>query len=95
MCPKLKENVEPNARNANGKYVVLEVRDLEMKEGNNLKYVGYIISSSNEANISRRKGIGILAISTLFAILNEVSFGYQCKGLAQGIHVPNRKTRRG
>ena len=72
-------NVEPNARNANAKCVILEVQDLEMKEGDNEKYVGDIISSSgsNEANISRRRGIGIGAISTLFAILNEVSLGYQ------------------
>ena len=41
--------------------------------------MGDVISSSgsNEANISRRRSIGIGAISSIFAILNEVSLGYQ------------------
>ena len=50
-----------------------------MREENDEKYIGDIVSASgsNEANISRRRSIGLGAISDIFAILNQVSFGYQ------------------
>ena len=50
-----------------------------MKDEENEKYIGDFISNggSNEANISRRRSIGIGAISSIFAVLNEVSLGYQ------------------
>ena len=68
---------QPNARDA--KCVFLEVQDFEMKPEENEKYVGDVISCNgiNDANISRRRGIGIGAISSISAILNEVSLGYQ------------------
>ena len=50
-----------------------------MRDAESERYVGDVISNtgSNDANISRRKSIGIGALSTIFAILNEVSLGYQ------------------
>ena len=47
------------------KCVFLEVQDSEMKSADSEKYIGDVISSSgsNEANISRRRSIGIGAIS--------------------------------
>ena len=68
---------ESKARDA--KCVFLEVQDSEMKTEENEKYVGDVIScsGSNDANISRRKSIGIGAISSIFAILSEVSLGHQ------------------
>ena len=50
-----------------------------MKTEENEKYVGDVIScsGSNDANISRRRSIGIGAISSIFAILSEVSLGHQ------------------
>ena len=60
---------QPNARDA--KCVFLEVQDFEMKLEENEKYVGDVISCNgiNDANISRRKSIGIGAISSISAIL--------------------------
>ena len=70
-------NTGPRTRDA--KCVFLEVQDSEMRDAESERYVGDVISNtgSNDANISRRKSIGIGALSTIFAILNEVSLGYQ------------------
>ena len=50
-----------------------------MREAESERYIGDIIScnGSNDANISRRKSIGMGAISEIFAILNQISLGYQ------------------
>ena len=50
-----------------------------MKNAENEKYIGDVISSSgsNDANISRRISLGMGAISQIFGILNEISLGYQ------------------
>ena len=50
-----------------------------MKTEENEKYVGDVIScsGSNDANISRRRSIGIGSISSIFAILSEVTLGQQ------------------
>ena len=55
----------------------LEVQDSEMKSADSEKYIGDVISSSgsNEANISRRRSIGMGAISQIFSILSEISLG--------------------
>ena len=70
-------NTGPRAGNA--KCVYLEVQDSEMRDAEQEKYVGDVISNtgSNDANVSRRKSIGVGALSTIFAILHEVSLGYQ------------------
>ena len=49
-----------------------------MKSADKEKYIGDVISSngSNDANISRRKSLGMAALSQIFAILNEISLGY-------------------
>ena len=67
------------ARAGNAKCVYLEVQDSEMRDAEQEKYVGDVISNtgSNDANVSRRKSIGVGALSTIFAILHEVSLGYQ------------------
>lgn len=59
--------------------VFLEVQESEMREAESERYIGDIIScnGSNDANISRRKSIGMGAISEIFAILNQISLGYQ------------------
>ena len=58
-----------NSRKA--KCVNLDVQESQMKDEENEKYVGDVISNggSNEANISRRRSIGIGAISSIFAVL--------------------------
>ena len=65
-----------NPRNV--RCVLLKVQEKEMKSGSKEKYVGDIISSngSNDANIARRRSLGMGAISQIFGILNEVSLGY-------------------
>ena len=70
-------NTGPRAGNA--KCVYLEIQDSEMRDAEQEKYVGDVISNtgSNDANVSRRKSIGVGALSTIFAILHEVSLGYQ------------------
>ena len=76
MCRKAGEE-EPLARNV--QCVFLEVQECEMKSADNEKYIGDFISSngSNDANISRRRCLGMGSISQIFTILNEVSIGYQ------------------
>ena len=81
-CVKLhvsKADRQSCANSRKAKCVFLEVQESEMKDEENEKYVGDVISNSgsNEANISRRRSIGIGAISSIFAILNEISLGYQ------------------
>ena len=70
-------NNEPITRNV--KCTFLQVQDFEMKEAEDEKYVGDVIScnGSNDGNISRRRSLGTGAISQIFGILNEVSLGYQ------------------
>ena len=67
---------ESNARNA--KCAFLDVQNSEMRMSGDEKYIGDVISAngSNDANISRRRSIGIGALSQIFSILNEISFGY-------------------
>ena len=50
-----------------------------MNEADNEKYIGDVISSngSNDANIARRRSVGMGALSQIFSILLEVSLGYQ------------------
>ena len=50
-----------------------------MKRADNEKYIGDVISSdgSNDANISRRRCLGMGSISQIFTILDEISLGYQ------------------
>ena len=76
MCRKAGEE-EPLARNV--QCVFLEVQECEMKSADNEKYIGDFISSngSNDANISRRRCLGMGFISQIFTILNEVSIGNQ------------------
>ena len=61
------------------KCAFLKVEDNDMREEIEEKYIGDIVSASgsNDTNISRRRSIGMGAISDIFAILNEVSMGYQ------------------
>ena len=61
------------------KCLFLKIEESDMREENDEKYIGDIVSASgsNDANISRRRSIGLGAISDIFAILNQVSFGYQ------------------
>ena len=61
------------------KCAFLKIEESDMREENDEKYIGDIIaaSGSNDANISRRRSIGLGAISDIFAILNQVSMGYQ------------------
>ena len=68
---------ESNARNV--KCAFLDVKNSEMRMSGEEKYIGNVISSngSNDANISRRRSIGIGALSQIFSILNEISYGYQ------------------
>ena len=50
-----------------------------MRSVENEKYIGDVIShdGSNDANVSRRKCLGMRAISQIFGVLNEISLGYQ------------------
>ena len=59
--------------------VFLEAQDFEMKSVNQEKYIGDVISSngSNDANVSRRRSIGMGAIAQIFSILKEISLGHQ------------------
>ena len=68
---------EPNIRNV--RCAFLEVQECEMKEAEEEKYIGDVISynGSNDGNISKRRSLGTGAISQIFAILNEVSLGFQ------------------
>ena len=61
------------------KCAFLKVEGNDMMEESEEKYIGDIVSAngSNDINISRRRSIGMGAISDIFAILNEVSMGYQ------------------
>ena len=74
-----KSCTESNARNV--KCAFLDVQNSEMRMSGEEKYIGDVISSngSNDANISRRRSIGIGALSQIFSILNEISYGYQYK----------------
>ena len=71
-CVKLhisKENRKPCADGStkDSKCVFLEVQDFEMKEAPTEKYIGDIISNdgSNDANIAKRRSIGIGATSDI------------------------------
>ena len=68
-------STESNARNA--KCAFLDVQNSEMRMSGDEKYIGDVISAngSNDANISRRRSIGIGALSQIFSILNEISLG--------------------
>ena len=81
-CVKLhvsKAERQSCANSRKAKCVNLDVQESQMKDEENEKYIGDVISNggSNEANISRRRSIGIGAISSIFAVLNEISLGYQ------------------
>ena len=49
-----------------------------MKTAENEKYIGDIIShnGSNDANIARRRSLGMGAIAEIFGILHEISLGH-------------------
>ena len=49
-----------------------------MKTAENEKYIGDIIShnGSNDANIARRRSLGMGAIAQIFGILHEISLGH-------------------
>jgi hypothetical protein len=66
-------------RMRNVKCVFLEVQDCEMRTADNEKYIGDIVSynGSNDANVARRVSLGMGALSQIFAVLNEISLGYQ------------------
>ena len=68
---------ESNTRDAQCAF--LKVQESDMREAPNERYIGDIISStgSNDANISRRRSIGMGAISDIFVILNQISMGHQ------------------
>jgi hypothetical protein len=57
----------------------LAVQEFEINEADNEKYIGDVISSngSNDANIARKRSVGMGALSQIFSILKEVSLGYQ------------------
>ena len=80
---------ESNAKNVN--CTLLDVQNSEMRMSREEKYVGDLVSAngSNDPNISRRRSIGIGALSQIFSVLNEISYGV----LAQIIPVPDRKVR--
>ena len=63
----------------NVKCVFLEVQDCERRTADNEKYNGDIVSYNgfNDANVARRVSLGMGAISQIFAVLNEISLGYQ------------------
>ena len=73
LCPKTERGLEIR----NVKCVFLEAQDSEMKSVSDEKYVGDVISStgSNDANISRRIGVGMAAISQIFGVMHEISLG--------------------
>ena len=84
-CVKLhicKENRKPSPKDEsnakNVRCVFLSAQDTEMVSADSEKYIGDVISStgSYDANILRRTSIGMGAISKIFPILNEISFGY-------------------
>ena len=58
--------------------VALEVQDSAMKECDTEKYIGDIVSSdgSNDRNIMNRRSQGFGSISTIFSMLQALSFGY-------------------
>ena len=68
---------EPNTRNVRGAF--LEVQECEIKEDEEERYIGDVIfcNGSNDGNISRRRSLGTGAIAQIFAILSEVSLGFQ------------------
>ena len=68
---------DPDSRNVNCAF--LQVQDCQMKDGDEERYIGDVIScnGSNDSNISRRRSIGTGAVSQIFTLHNEVSLGYQ------------------
>ena len=58
--------------------VALEVQDSAMKQCDTEKYIGDIVSSdgSNDRNIMNRRSQGFGSISTIFSMLQALSFGY-------------------
>ena len=63
------------------KSAFMEVQECEMNIADNEKYIGDVISSnangSNDANIDRRRSVGMGSLSQIFSILLEVSLRYQ------------------
>ena len=68
---------ESNAKNVN--CTLLDVQNSEMRMSREEKYAGDMVSAngSNDPNISRRRSIGIGALSQIFSVLNDISYGHQ------------------
>ena len=70
---------KPELNNRDVQCAFLKVRESDMREALDERYIGDIISGtgSEDANISRRRSIGMGAISEIFVILNQISMGHQ------------------